>query len=261
MAGATILRRFPLQPGDDVASFHRLFWADNLIVHDTASRIDYEPHCGPLSVKCAWNGSETYLVDRVPIAVDDGCYLVLNHGRPYASFIASPRPVESLAVFFRAGFVDGVLRARVTEDDRLLDDPYGRARPIAFFERRAPHNRRVTPYLERLRRVVAADPLWLEQELHGLAEALLEAHRGTLRESRRIPAARASTRAELYRRLSRARDAIDSDPAARHRLDELARIACMAPHHFLRRFRDAFGATPHRYLLAARRRKTQFSAR
>jgi len=259
VAGETILRRFPLQAGEDACAFYRQFWTDNLIIRDTASRIDYAPHCGPLSVKCAWNGAETYLVDGVPIAVDDTSYLVLNRGRPYASSISASRPVESLAVFFRAGFVDGVLRARVTEEDRLLDDPYGRAHPIAFFERRTPHDRRVTPHLERLRRAHGADALWLEQELHGLAGALLDAHRRTLREARRLPAVRASTRAELLRRLSRARDAIDSDPAARHRLEELARIACMAPHHFLRRFRDAFGATPHRYLLAARRRKTQFS--
>src|SRR5262249_30785169 len=157
MAGSTILRRFPLQAGDDVAAFHRRVWSDNLIIPDTASRIDYAPHCGPLSVKCAWNGSETYVVDRVPIAVDDTSYLVLNRGRPYASSISSSRPVESLAVFFRAGFVDGVLRARVTEDDRLLDDPYGRAHPIAFFERRTPHDRRVTPHLERLRNARGVD--------------------------------------------------------------------------------------------------------
>ncbi len=251
--------RFPLQAGDDAAAFLRLFWTENLVVHDTASRIDYEPHCGPLSVKCAWNGSETYLLDGARVTVDDASYLVINRGRPYASTISARRPVESLAVFFRAGFVDEVLRARVTEDDRLLDDPYGRAAPVAFFERRTPHDRRVTPYLERLRR--ASGGMALDEELHGLAEALLDAHRRTLREARRLPAVRASTRAELLRRLSRARDAIDSDPAARHRLEELARIACMAPHHFLRRFRDAFGTTPHRYVVAARlrRRKTQFS--
>ncbi|HEY5946835.1 MAG TPA: AraC family transcriptional regulator [Kofleriaceae bacterium] len=255
---ATILRRFPLQRGDDALAFYRQFWSTSMVIHATARRVSYEEHTAPLSIKCAFGGVESYLVDHARMTVDDSTYLVLNHGRPYASWIEGPRDVESLAVFFAPGFVANVLRDRIRDDDRLLDDPRGKAEPCAFYERRMPHDRSVSPYLRRLR-APARDALWLDEQLHGLASALLRVHRRNLREARRLPAVRASTRAELYRRLLRARDAIESDPHARHRLDELARIACLAPHHFLRRFTDAFGTSPYQYVLAARRRKTQFS--
>src|SRR5262245_65222192 len=143
-----IVRAFPRVD----AAFRALFWSTNFVVHARGTRVTYTQHPTPLTIKAAWGGSERYLVDGVPIAVDDATYLVLNHGRPYASWIAAARPVESLAVFFRPGFVDGVLRARLSLDDALLDDPYARAAPVAFYERRTPHDRQVSPLLARLRR-------------------------------------------------------------------------------------------------------------
>jgi len=53
--------------------------------------------------------------------------------------------------------------------------------------------------------------------------------------------------AEL-RRLLRARDTMDRRYADPLDLAALARVALLSESHFLRRFRDAFGETPHRYL-------------
>ncbi|MBO3734516.1 helix-turn-helix transcriptional regulator [Glycomyces sp. NEAU-S30] len=50
------------------------------------------------------------------------------------------------------------------------------------------------------------------------------------------------------RRLLRARDAMDRDFAQPLDVPALARVALMSPAHFSRRFRAAFGETPHRYL-------------
>src|SRR5262249_15815758 len=79
----TVRREFPLLD----APFLRAFWHDNLIVHARASAVAYDEHPGPLSIKCAFGGAETYVVDGVRLTVDDATYLMLNHGRPYASFI------------------------------------------------------------------------------------------------------------------------------------------------------------------------------
>jgi transcriptional regulator GlxA family with amidase domain len=50
------------------------------------------------------------------------------------------------------------------------------------------------------------------------------------------------------RRLLRARDAMDRDFAKPLDVPALARVALRSPAHFSRRFRNAFGETPHRYL-------------
>ena len=57
---------------------------------------------------------------------------------------------------------------------------------------------------------------------------------------------------DLFRRLCRARDFLHEYHAERLGLDELAGQAGLSRYHFLRRFRDAFGATPHEYLTRVR---------
>lgn len=58
----------------------------------------------------------------------------------------------------------------------------------------------------------------------------------------------ASASEDQNRRLLRARDAMDRDFTRPLDVPALARIALMSPAHFSRRFRAAFGETPHRYL-------------
>ncbi len=57
---------------------------------------------------------------------------------------------------------------------------------------------------------------------------------------------------DLDARLERARVFIDAHHADPIDLDLIARCAFMSRYHFLRRFRRAYGATPHQYLTRAR---------
>jgi AraC-like DNA-binding protein len=68
----------------------------------------------------------------------------------------------------------------------------------------------------------------------------------------RLPAARSSTRAELFRRVHAGRRIIDATLDQPLKLAEVARAACLSPFHFQRTFRAVFQETPHEY--AVRRR-------
>jgi AraC-like DNA-binding protein len=57
---------------------------------------------------------------------------------------------------------------------------------------------------------------------------------------------------DVFGRLCRARDYLHTNHAAPLTLDELARQAALSRYHFLRLFRDAFGATPRQYLIGVR---------
>jgi AraC-like DNA-binding protein len=188
--------------------------------------------------------------------VDDGCYLLLNQGTPYTITIDSPQPLESFCIFFAPGFAEAALRARVTPDDRLLTDPSDTAGArLDFLERTYPHDGTLTSGLRRLRQASLhgkRDAPWWEEQLHRLAARLLDQHRDAQREAARIPAARPATRAELYRRLHRARDYMEASLDEPLSLARVAGVAALAPHHFLRSFKQAFGATPHQYITARR---------
>jgi len=68
---------------------------------------------------------------------------------------------------------------------------------------------------------------------------------------------RFSTRVEIYRRLYRARDYIDSCSDRKLLLKDMAAIAGLSPHHFLRLFKQAFQATPRQYLIHRRLARAQ----
>jgi AraC-like DNA-binding protein len=57
---------------------------------------------------------------------------------------------------------------------------------------------------------------------------------------------------DIFSRLCQARDYLHAHQAAPLTLNEMARQAGLSRYHFLRLFREAFGATPHQYLIRVR---------
>lgn len=68
----------------------------------------------------------------------------------------------------------------------------------------------------------------------------------------RLAVSRPSTRIELYKRLSLAREWIHANYASPLPLESMAEKAQLNRQHFLRMFRDCFGSTPHQYLTDVR---------
>lgn len=229
--------------------------ARNWVLHASA-RQHYWSGSESLSIKSFSRGRAFYESGGGLFAVDDRSYLLLNHLQPYSITIDSDTAVESLCVFFRAGFAEEVFRSLATSDARLLDLP---ATPgetqLHFFDRTFTHDDVVSPALFQLRTALSqgsAEPIWLEQQFHGLMQRLLWVHRAVYTEINTLAALRLSTREELYRRLHRARDYAAATFEQPLTLDELASVACLSPNHFLRSFKQLFRQTPHQYLTKLR---------
>ena len=63
--------------------------------------------------------------------------------------------------------------------------------------------------------------------------------------------------AEEAARLRRAKDLVDREYAAPLDVGALARVAYLSPGHFIRRFKEAYGETPHQYVLTRRVERAQ----
>jgi AraC family transcriptional regulator len=210
-----------------------------------------------LTAKFALGGRELYRVgaDAEAVCADDDRWVVIGDDEWYDSRIPRGPRVATVGVFFDPDTVAAARRERGTAEPRLLDDPRMPAGDPA--PEPLPIGRRLLPYDAALaaaaRALAVDDDPDARDELHALALDRILAAAGTAAAERdRLPCVRASTRAELHRRLARAHDRIMAAYAEPLELRELARVAAMAPHHFLRRFRDVFGATPHRVLTARR---------
>ncbi|HZS94226.1 MAG TPA: AraC family transcriptional regulator [Chloroflexota bacterium] len=211
---------------------------------------------GGLSIKSFVSGRALYKVDRGYIAVGPGEYLVLNDGQEYAVLVESAAPVESFCVFFPGGLAESVRRSLVEGTDALLDDPDpGSDTPVQFVQRTYPSDDLISPVLIRLRHDAAdlsPGDGRLEESLYLLAARLLRIHDMNLREAESVPALRAATRQELYRRLHVARDYIAARYDRPISLEDIGRVAGLSANHLLRTFQALFGMTPHQYVIACR---------
>jgi AraC-like DNA-binding protein len=226
-----------------------------MIIHASGRRVAYPEHNGPLSIKCAFGGNELYDVDGERHVVNGNNFLILNDGSRYASRIDSESEVEALCIFFRPGFSLEVFTAMTTSTRALLDDPTLRLDDSpTFVEHCYPHTPMISPILFDLRErsALKAGEEWLDGCFHALMERLLLLHMEVGRKVARLPAVRRGTRIEIFRRLERARDFIDSNLEKKIPLADMAAEACLSPHHFLRLFKFAYLETPHQYLTSRR---------
>jgi AraC family transcriptional regulator len=237
---------------------------DNVVLHASARRFSVAAFDGPLSIKGVLKGRVTWVVNGRPLVVDPSTFLVLNEGDPYSIEIDEVNQVETCCVFFRPGFVDRIARDMVTPLEACLDTPSGNGSRLHFTSRL--HEAGATSVGHRLqslesRCVASVCSSDLDGEFITLASMLLTLHADVAMQVCRVPAARASTRAELFRRLQIAREFLHGCVERSVSLEEVARTACLSPYHLHRAFRRTFNQTPHGYATHLKLRRAEYLLR
>lgn len=221
----------------------------NVILSGRGARYHVPDFEGPLSVKAVRAGRAVWETADGRYELSPGSHLVLNRAQRYTITIDAPRPAETFCVFFARGFVEDVARALTTRAATLLDAP---AHEGGAFELPEAIERDGV-IVRALNDVHAAlaDGADVDERLRALAEGLVRARGDTLVRMARLPAVRATTRHELYRRLQRARARLDEATAPLD-VEAMAAVACLSPHHFHRLFTQLYRETPHRYAVQRR---------
>jgi AraC family transcriptional regulator len=220
-------------------------WKSHVILNGRGRDYHVRDFAGPLSIKSVVSGTATWETNEGRFEIGPASCLVLNDRQPYSITIEFRKVVETLCLFFSRGFVEDVARATTRGDAELLAEPW-KDRAIEFHERRHADDRVLTPLLRRLHRGGDEGLVWQ------LAETLVKAHADTRRQAGKLPAAKASAREELWRRLQRGRNVLEGALAEPLDLHQVAREATLSPYHFHRGFTRLFGETPHRYLTRRR---------
>lgn len=233
-----------------------VFGWPNMITNAVSGAIAYPEHSGPLSIKCSFGGRQIYETAEGRHEVDDASYLILNNGQRYEHRIEEGTDVKSFCLFFQPAFPARIYRDLVTPDDTLLDLPYDTSDTPGFFEQRYRHDSQLSPLLFRLYHATQpgkrVDRLWLGEQFHAVLGAMLHVHRTVCRDVNSLTAVKASTRIERYRRLQLARDYIDDNYNSTLTISEIASVACLSTHHFLRSFKQLFHVTPYQYITMRR---------
>lgn len=205
-----------------------------------------------LSIKACFGGEMLYRVGRSERRIGPAGFIVVNDGQHYSVTAESDPALIRAHLFFSREMAADVAACLDVEDGRLLDNPRD-ARVPEFGNQVRPHGTGVTDLLSGLvtaGRHGASDSLWFEEVARRVLARLIRTEQAW----RQVHASgtRPAVRAELARRVLRARDWIEADIARPVTLDALAAIAGLSPNHLIRAFRTILGQTPHRYLTERR---------
>jgi AraC family transcriptional regulator len=241
------------------------FGVDNLVLHGVRSRGERRPYIvnnfpGPLSIKSVARGAVTWTVDGRDLTVDPTSFLVLNDGQKYSMNVDEPRPIETCVAFFQHGFVERVAQDATTPLQASLDAPARTPPPLHFLSRlHQDPGGAILPRLRSLAERCARElqPSSFEEDFLVLSAKLVVLYEEITAQIARVPAAKASTREELFRRLQHAREYMHGCADQQISLKEVAREACLSRYHLHRAFTRVFRQTPHAYLTGLRLEKAQ----
>lgn len=217
-------------------------WNTNVVLNGRSKRFETLPSQGYLSIKTMARGVGRWHTSKGDHLVNEGTYLVLNKDQTYSVDINSREIAETFCVFFKPGFVEGVLRALTLDPDN--------SRPInelRFFERLDFEDPWVSPLLPQIygmARSSNSDSWEAEELMLRLAEGLIRSQSKANTEGLRLATASQAVREELHARLNKVRDRVLSEEFRALDLESMAEEACLSPFHFHRLFKQAFGETP-----------------
>lgn len=257
-----IINSFPSPTAADYTEnlWYRQHHNDIVIINAFVKKIWFPAHWSPLSVKCAFGGQEYYHFGKATLAAGDKNFLIVNEGAVYESSVRSEKPVESFTLNFTPQNIRDICNSKAPAASQL-NNPFNKDRPnMHFVQKMYPYSTSVSPVLLGIRRQVRerqTDQLLLLESCYDLLETMVSLQKQTTREIENIRAFKPSTREEMYKRLTLARDYMESCYADDITLHDLSRICFLNPCYLLRAFKQYYAVTPHRYLTRRRLEKAR----
>lgn len=225
------------------------------VLHEKANRY-YWSGSGKASIKSFYNGRAEYRLTSGTRFVDSSRYLLLNHHQPYTIEIDSQADVESLCVFFEETTVNRTWLDCSKADSWLVDNPFHTGvDTIEFMDVAHWNDDVVTPKLAHLRKwypQLKSDPMWLDEKLIELLQSILRVHTEISGRIESMKAVKPSTREELFRRVSMAREVIMENYRSALTLTDLSAVCALSVNHFIDCYKRAYGMTPHQHILSLR---------
>lgn len=237
--------------------YNRILINKNEIISEITCDAYYPMLTGKYAFNVVFNGEANYTIEKRQITLVPGSFIFLNHDTCYSHKIDSSVEVSTLSVLFDPDFVQDFEYSYQAEVKKLLDNPAdlngGQPR---FMESIYTLQGDVKFNLQHLTRHLESgttDQLLLNEYLHhclinyyNLYHSEIERREAALKFLSR------TTKAEVLRRLSIAKDYMISNYNKSIRLDDIAQMACLSVNHLLRTFKQAYQQSPHQFLTKIR---------
>lgn len=238
--------------------FLRVLKNDNRIYGETVQQAYYPEHESNFSIKTVFSGNRTFNIGNRKLDLYPESFLVIKKGTPYSSTIDSSVPVNNLSISFSPSFINDFNRVQNTDHSALLDEPFldGDFHDFSFMETIFPFSGDMKYNIMHLKEHLeegAPDDLLLNEYLHHcLINYYKVYNKEVVDKSEKLNFLNSSTKVEILKRLTLAKEYIISNFNKKVELEDIAGHACLSVNHLLRTFKQAYGQSPHQYLIKTR---------
>jgi len=239
-------------------NFLRVLKNNNQISSETVKQAFYPEHISNFSIKTVFNGNTSFNLGRRKLNLFPDCFLAINQGTSYSSKVDSYIPVNNLSISFSPPFLSDFFRSNHKNQKDLLDEPFfNEDLPENYFlETIYPLNGDMKYNIMHLKQQIeqeAPDDLLVNEYLHHCLINCFKVYKNeVLNKSENLKFLNKSTKAEILKRLTLAKEYIISNYNKNIDLEDIAQSACLSVNHLLRTFKQAYGKSPHQYLIQVR---------
>jgi AraC family transcriptional regulator len=235
----------------------KVLYNQNKLYSEITTEASYIDQKNELSLRVVLNGSEKYKIGKRTVTVFPNNFLILNEGTSYDRVIYSDSIANTFAIFFSPKFLQDFQYGFSSSDQSLLDDPIDTEmiQQNTFLETIYPCNGDIKYNLWHLidHFNENSDDLLLDDYIfHALLLFYRLYYKEVLNKSNCLGALNASTRNELFKRLTMAKDFMLSNYNQDISLDDISQQSCLSPTHLFRTFKQIYNCSPHQYLTQTR---------
>ncbi len=238
----------------------------NKMAYSSFKNIEDKGEVGGIGIKYVIQGVENYTVGHEMYGVTDNHFLLLNQYTPFYVFIDTQEYTNGLCINLSTEMVKDVLQNSEQKDEKLLDLPFDfcdESKTIPIMDKIYPasHSSQLGIELQKLasqieKQLIEGDPkdllLTTDDIYYNLTTALLQSQGKVFNQMSKLKSVKQSTRKELYKRLSVAKEYIDENLDKNIDIQDISRVATISPFHFHRTFKTVYGLSPHQYRIQKR---------
>ncbi len=248
-----ILRKLPA-PANMTLRKGVPFFADHcLFVEDISGGMHFPSHFTGLGIIALLKGGGSFRVNDSPIALDENSFVVVNRGSTL-SFKVAGGGARICLLYFNSTLSE-ILSAGFFRDSRHVSSTDS-AVDFSLLEHVHYQNATLKNHLNLLidlsNSCASFHSLKADMVIRSMLNDLMAENYAAISSSARLPVVKKTTQVALFKRLQLARQWMEHNFAEEANLKQAADIAMLNQEHFLRMFKQAFGTTPHQYLIEVR---------
>lgn len=227
----------------------KMAWPNILL---NCSETSYEKKLEETSLSIITNnqGQSFCEVDGQEFKVCSSTFLIINPFQRLKYRI--DKDVETSNIHFNLSFIKS-LYAYFTESDTCLldnvDEPQVDVLPL-FFNELHYKNGFISNIIEQL--LQSANNDQFDEKLSKIGMQLFVTHQESHKKIKSLKSRKQSTKKELYKRISKAKDMMFYAYQQPLSVDEISQNVCLSKYHFTRVFKDIYGMSPYQFLKTVR---------